>query len=536
MHLRYLLLAEALFVLPSFSRSIPQPPPTIRWLDCANAVPSPTTTSSLNISSIDLTNLPSTLLCGELDVPMDYSKPMSDANMITLGLGMHRPTDPKGVLFFNPGGTDAGVIVAWDIALNVSHAFDGLLDFDILVLDVRGTFSSNQLNFSLATLEPLFGPYPTTRSEFDISKNISATAIQSWIDNSSPSGIIQHVGTKEVVQDYEQVRKALGYEKINFLGASYGSFRAMQYAATFPHRVDHFVLDSVAPHGRVSQDSVAATNRAMQRADAYCLNNSSCPFYGKGKGSVLEAFKQVLSMAKANPFFVPECVNSTACYPYITANDVQTLASAGLQGAPDFPAFLDGIYAALNGNPYYFIDGPANLEGVVAQPLLCNDYAEYDRSFETFKASLDQGLKDDITGIGMSQVWQIQLMCSAWPYPVSPSIPMPNDKQMLFVTADFDASAPTEWTTFGWGQSPKSALAVRHGDDHVSILLTNQASSNITKAFLNTGILPEAQDSEFVTVYIPGMVRKPISNPYQVPTGALAGDIDSGNVTVEVVF
>ena len=51
-------------------------------------------------------------------------------------------------------------------------------------------------------------------------KAIAANATNSWIEMSSPPGIIQHVGTREVVQDYEMVRKALGYEKINFLGAS----------------------------------------------------------------------------------------------------------------------------------------------------------------------------------------------------------------------------------------------------------------------------------------------------------------------------
>ena len=51
-------------------------------------------------------------------------------------------------------------------------------------------------------------------------KAASATSIQSWIDNSTPPGIIEFVGTKEVVQDYEMVRKALDVEKINWLGAS----------------------------------------------------------------------------------------------------------------------------------------------------------------------------------------------------------------------------------------------------------------------------------------------------------------------------
>ncbi|RFU28898.1 hypothetical protein B7463_g7452, partial [Scytalidium lignicola] len=537
MNLSLFPLILALLSSPSLAQA--DAPSKIRWTDCAKSVPGPTTSSTFNISAIDLTNLPTTLHCGQLDVPMDYSKPFCETNMITLGLAMYRPATPKGVLFFNPGGTDAGVVVAWEVALNATQAFDGLLDFGLLMLDIRGTFSSNQLNVSLDTLTPLFGPYPTTQSEFDTIKNVSATAIQSWIVNSSPPGIIQHVGTKEVVRDYEQVRKALGYEKINFLGASYGSFRAAQYAATFPERVDHFVLDSVTPHGRSffqqAQDDIAATNRLMQRADAYCLNDASCPFHGKGKGSVLKAYKQVLATARQTPFFIPECVNTTICYPYATDLDVQTLMLGNLLAAPDFPAIFNGIYAALNGDGSFFANGPSSLESVVAMPLLCNDY-EYERNFKTFRMSLEQGLKNDITGIGQTQTWLIQLMCSAWPFPVPSSKPLDVNKKMLLVTADFDASAPTEWTTFAWEQAPSSTLVVRHGDDHVSFLLVDQPSTKITKAFLNTGILPVAQESEFVSVYTPGMTRKPISNPYLVPVGALAGDVDSGNVTVEVPF
>lgn len=61
---------------------------------------------------------------------------------------------------------------------------------------------------------------PTNQTAYDSIKAASQTVIQSWIDSSSPPGIIEHVGTREVVQDYEIVRKALGYVKINFLGAS----------------------------------------------------------------------------------------------------------------------------------------------------------------------------------------------------------------------------------------------------------------------------------------------------------------------------
>lgn len=65
--------------------------------------------------------------------------------------------------------------------------------------------------------------------------------------------------------------------------------------------------------------------------------------------------------------------------------------------------------------------------------------------------------------------------------------------------------------------------------------MVDQPSTAITKAFLNTGILPEAQDSNEVTVYMPGMTRGAVADPYEVPTGAVAGDVDSGRV-VEIVF
>jgi hypothetical protein len=44
--------------------------------------------------------------------------------------------------------------------------------------------------------------------------------IESFVNLSSPTGIVQFTGTREVVQDYESIRKALGYDKISFLGAS----------------------------------------------------------------------------------------------------------------------------------------------------------------------------------------------------------------------------------------------------------------------------------------------------------------------------
>jgi len=73
--------------------SWPTNPCTIKWVDCSLIVP-----SLLEGTGGNLTDLPSMLRCGQLDVPMDYTKPISAIDTITLGLAMYRPANPKGVI------------------------------------------------------------------------------------------------------------------------------------------------------------------------------------------------------------------------------------------------------------------------------------------------------------------------------------------------------------------------------------------------------------------------------------------------------
>jgi hypothetical protein len=65
---------------------------SIQWVDCASNVPQPLQGTKLPDP------LPSTLHCGRLDVPMDYSKPISADNKITLGFSMYRPDNPRDLV------------------------------------------------------------------------------------------------------------------------------------------------------------------------------------------------------------------------------------------------------------------------------------------------------------------------------------------------------------------------------------------------------------------------------------------------------
>jgi hypothetical protein len=70
---------------------------------------------------------------------------------------------------------------------------------------------------------------PITQRDFDASlssaeyeafgNNITAY-VNDCTDRTSPKDFLDHVGSDNIARDYESVRMALGYEKINYLGYS----------------------------------------------------------------------------------------------------------------------------------------------------------------------------------------------------------------------------------------------------------------------------------------------------------------------------
>nr|WP_276201891.1 alpha/beta fold hydrolase [Corynebacterium freiburgense] len=57
-------------------------------------------------------------------------------------------------------------------------------------------------------------------------------------------GYTDNINTETTAHDWDEVRKALGEEKISLLGTSYGTYLASMYATKFPNNTDKVILDS----------------------------------------------------------------------------------------------------------------------------------------------------------------------------------------------------------------------------------------------------------------------------------------------------
>ncbi|KAK4554371.1 hypothetical protein LTR86_008579 [Recurvomyces mirabilis] len=243
-----------------------------------------------------------------------------------------------------------------------------------------------------------------------------------------------------------------------------------------------------------------------------------------------QAWLHILAQAENGTLVACDTNATTSCNNTVPAWEVQAALAGALMGQPDFPTILEALAAAYAGDAALFLGGGSlTIDATWGLVEICNDHPVTDKSFAHYKHLIDIASRVDTYRVNQSAGIQAQLICAAWPYagPVAPK-PLQLTQTMLLVTADFEASIATEQTTFVWEtQAHKSGLVVRHGDDHVSFNEPLVASTNITKQFLRTGVLPCPEDSTYVTVYGPGGKRRPVSNPYDVPTGVLAGDIDS---------
>ncbi|MBZ5658451.1 MAG: alpha/beta hydrolase [Acidobacteriia bacterium] len=198
-------------------------------------------------------------LCGTLPVLLDRRHPEGKKIDIYFELYLH--TDPgaaESALLGNAGGPGIGTTGLRVIAIIL---FAQNLDVhDILLIDDRGrglsaTIDCEELQHATARFD---------RSEADCAAQLRAA--DSWY------------GTGDVAMDTDAVRAALGYDKVDYLGSSYGGVDVTAYATRFGQHLRSIVLDAPVgtpglPAFARDRDSARSTRREV-RLD--CLRSPTC--------------------------------------------------------------------------------------------------------------------------------------------------------------------------------------------------------------------------------------------------------------------
>lgn len=185
-------------------------------------------------------------------------------------------------LFFVPGGPGEAATQSFIV---LRGAFDRIMQKrDIILVDQRGVGGSHPLD-----CEP--GEAEQTEAEF----------LQTCL--SSLSADPRFYTTAIAMDDLDEVRQTLGYEKINLYGASYGTRAVLAYARQHPEHVRAMILDGVAPPNWTLGPHVAADGqRALGLIFQRCAAQPAC----QEKFPNLELEFSLLSeKLKAQPIEVP---------------------------------------------------------------------------------------------------------------------------------------------------------------------------------------------------------------------------------------
>jgi pimeloyl-ACP methyl ester carboxylesterase len=250
-------------------------------------------------------DLPARADCGRIAVPVDYDKP--DDGTATLALIRFPATGQRiGSLVINPGGPgESGIEAA--IGLVESLPQQVRERFDLVGFDPRGVGSSTPALWCNSDAD---NDRDRAKDQVDYSpagvaaiEKDTKEFVQRCIDKMGKE-FLGNVGTDNVAKDLDQIRQALGDDKLTYLGYSYGTRIGSAYAEQFPQNVRAMILDgAVDPNADPVQadiDQAAAFQKAFDDYAADCAKAPNCPL-GTDPVKAVDVYRDMVAALVGHP-------------------------------------------------------------------------------------------------------------------------------------------------------------------------------------------------------------------------------------------
>jgi pimeloyl-ACP methyl ester carboxylesterase len=211
-------------------------------------------------------------------VPVDHDAPGGPS--LDLALTRIPATDPGrrlGSILVNPGGPGAS---GTDFLRWFRFDDETMARYDLVGFDPRGIGASAPL-----ACEPDLtrGPLPDT----DPATPRARAALEEWARAlaeacaASDGELLPHLDSVTVARDLETIRTALGEDRLNFYGFSYGSLLALRYLELHPERAGRIVLDGVVdPTAELTDllvQQAAAFDEVFAEMVDICATAPNCP-------------------------------------------------------------------------------------------------------------------------------------------------------------------------------------------------------------------------------------------------------------------
>lgn len=420
--------------------------------------------------------------CGTVTVPENRQLPMGRTialNVIVVPARSPSPDAPP--LFDIDGGPGLPVTKNAEFYALFAPAFSARRD--LVMVDQRGTGGSNPLHCpELSKPEAAYQPIYPAEAVSRCRKSLEAAAD------------LTMYGTRDAVADLDDVRAALGYEKIDLFGLSYGTTVGLRYLDTYPKRVRAAVLMGVSPPDAMPPKNHAiAAEAAIEALFDACHRSAPCDAAFNPATDIDRALSRLGSIAGApsEEIFLEKL--RSLMYQPDSARRIPYIVSRAADGD------LAQFYAATKPRgPSLYADGMF-LSVVCSEAMaLMDSSAARDAS----KATL----------FGDYRLRRQQEACTEWPTAQTADNhlrPVVSNAAILLISGELDPVTPPAWADSVARTLPNSKHIVIPGSGHIfdgmtgietclDPLITRFLDTGDIKA-VDPGCVREMQPPPFVT-------------------------------------
>jgi pimeloyl-ACP methyl ester carboxylesterase len=184
--------------------------------------------------------------CGYILVPEAHSNPGGPTIKLAIAIIKSRASEPNpDPLVMAQGGPGGSTIETYAETLLSKRNF--ISDRDIILFDQRGTKYSTP-NLYCSEFDILLADTVERQLSDEEEERLSMEALQACKTRLVGDMIdLKSFNSLENAADIEDLRIALGYERLNLYGVSYGTLLALHYMQMYPQSLRSVILDGIVP-------------------------------------------------------------------------------------------------------------------------------------------------------------------------------------------------------------------------------------------------------------------------------------------------
>lgn len=440
--------------------------------------------------------------CATAKVPLDYDQPSgTKIDLAVIKLQATNPSKRIGSLFVNFGGPGSSGVDRLRQRASWTWLFSPELRerFDLVSWDPRGIGRSAPVNcFDTEEEQQTFlnsiPEFPATAQDEPAFYAKYKEFAQRCEDKAG--GLLDHTSTANTARDLDQLRKAVGDQKLTYHGISYGTHLGAIYANLFPNKVRAMAFDgaldfigNATGHGDQGSTVPLDTRQDVPRGMAETFDQfltqcaapgAHCAFAG---GDLKVKWRNLVAKAKAGPITIPDgtfdyvaligTVNGALSQPETWQETAKTL-----QALHEAPATLRTA-------------GYINNRTEAFNAIQCADsnfpvdtkvYSKYGKSEDERVPDFGRLAVFDMMGCAFWQGRDEDRYTGPWNRVTSAPI--------LFINSRYDPSTPLHGAKDGAAELARTGFLTVEGSGHSTMFVHSACAEKAKRDYLFTGVLP----------------------------------------------